>query len=283
MKLAIASDLHLEFGDIDLSNDENADVLILSGDIMLAEALHHYDREVISPEEAAKSGKPMGKKKLRAHGFRGFLDRVSERFPDVIYIPGNHEFYNGKWVESIKDLRDECAYYPNIHFLECDAWAKDDITFVGGTIWTNMNKGDPLTLHAVSAMMNDFHCIRNDERGYTKLRPMHTVERHLKTMGYIRTVIENNSNGKYVVVGHHAPSPLSVHPRYKHDNLMNGAYCSDLSNFILDHPQIKLWTHGHTHHEFDYMVGGCRIVCNPRGYIGHEPEAANFKLKYVEV
>ena len=47
---------------------------------------------------------------------------------------------------------------------------------------------------------------------------------------------------------------------------MNGGYHSDLSEFILDHPQIKLWTHGHTHHPFDYVIGETRIVCNPRGY-----------------
>jgi hypothetical protein len=47
---------------------------------------------------------------------------------------------------------------------------------------------------------------------------------------------------------------------------MNGAYHSDLREFILDRPQIKLWTHGHTHHPFDYMIGETRIVCNPRGY-----------------
>ena len=33
MRIALASDLHLEFGDINLKNDGNADVLILSGDI----------------------------------------------------------------------------------------------------------------------------------------------------------------------------------------------------------------------------------------------------------
>jgi len=51
----------------------------------------------------------------------------------------------------------------------------------------------------------------------------------------------------------------------------------------LDHPQIKLWTHGHTHHEFDYMIGECRVVCNPRGYHGYEPQADSWTLKTFEV
>ena len=64
---------------------------------------------------------------------------------------------------------------------------------------------------------------------------------------------------------------------------MNGAYSSRLDQFILDNPQIKLWTHGHTHEEFDYMIGSTRVVCNPRGYINYEDRADEFKLKYVEI
>ena len=36
MKLAIGSDLHLEWGPIELTNTENADALILAGDICQA-------------------------------------------------------------------------------------------------------------------------------------------------------------------------------------------------------------------------------------------------------
>ena len=64
---------------------------------------------------------------------------------------------------------------------------------------------------------------------------------------------------------------------------MNGGYHSDLSEFILDNPQIKLWTHGHTHEDFDYMIGSTRVVCNPRGYINYESRANNWKLKVMEV
>ena len=64
---------------------------------------------------------------------------------------------------------------------------------------------------------------------------------------------------------------------------MNGGYHSDLSEFILDHPEIVLWTHGHTHEPMDYMIGTTRVVCNPRGYAGSEKSADNFKLKYIDL
>jgi hypothetical protein len=91
--------------------------------------------------------------------------------------------------------------------------------------------------------------------------------RHDKTLAYIKLIVEEHKDKKVVVVGHHTPSFKSCHPNYAHDTLMNGGYHSDLSEFILDHPQIVLWTHGHTHHPFDYVIGETRIVCNPRGYV----------------
>jgi len=129
-----------------------------------------------------------------------------------------------------------------------------------------MNKGDPLTLHAVRDMMNDFRVIKKEEEGYTNLKPHDTVIRHRHMLGYIKNVVAERPDEKFVVVGHHSPSFQSVHEQYRGETLMNGAYHSDLSEFILDRPQIKLWVHGHTHHCFDYMIGETRVVCNPRGY-----------------
>jgi hypothetical protein len=125
--------------------------------------------------------------------------------------------------------------------------------------------------------------IRNDERGYRRLSPADTVERHTRTLRYIETVLKQNLDTPTVVVGHHSPSTLSVHPRYSEDRLMNGAYHSDLSELILDHPQIRLWTHGHTHEDFDYHIGPTRVVCNPRGYVGYEPRSHGWRFKTIEV
>lgn len=269
MKIKLVSDLHLEFSDINIQNDQDYDVLILSGDILVAEDLYNHPEAKYSHLEI----KVLQHGQARAQRFRDFLKRCSFQFPHVIYVAGNHEFYHGKWVKTIQVLRDECAKFPNIYFLERDTKVIDDVTFVGGTLWTDMNRGDPLTLHAVRDMMNDFKIIRNDEKGFTALKPMDTAIRHKQTLDYIRSVVAERHDEKFVVVGHHSPSHASVHPQYASETIMNGAYHSNLSEFILDHPQIKLWTHGHTHHCFDYMIGTTRIVCNPRGYEGYEPDS----------
>jgi len=266
MKITVVSDLHLEFSDcFDIKNADNADVLILSGDIMIAEDLHdhpHFDFNPYSHGAFAD----LGRKQQRVATFRDFLKRMSNLFPHVFYVAGNHEFYNGKFHKGIQYLRDECAKFPNVYFLERDTKIINDVVFVGGTLWTDMNKHDPLTLHAVRDMMNDFRIIKNDEKGFTPLKPADTVIRHRETLQYIKHIVDEHKDKKCVVIGHHSPSYQSIHPTYASEFLMNGAYHSDLSEFILDHPQIKLWTHGHTHHPFDYVIGETRVVCNPRGY-----------------
>jgi len=281
LKLAVCSDLHLEFGDIDLKNDEGADVLILSGDILIAQDLHdHPEPDTPYSPEIVKT---LGSRQLKAQLYRDFFKRCSLQFPHVIYIAGNHEFYHGKFIGSLQDLRNECDKFSNVYFLENDCKKINDVTFIGSTLWTDMNKGNPLTLHTVGDMMNDFRIIRHDGLGHVKLRPAHAAARHRKSVDYIRTVVEGKFDEKFVVVGHMAPSSLSIAPEYQNDTLMNGAYYSDLSEFILDHPQIKLWTHGHMHQPCDYMMGDCRVVCNPRGYHGYEQQAVDFKLQYLDI
>jgi predicted phosphodiesterase len=282
MKIALASDLHLEFQDINLKNEENADVLILSGDIMIAEDLHNHP-EMDYGMYTTVNLDDLGRRQATAHRFRDFLKRCSFQFPHVIYVAGNHEFYHGRWKASLDHLRQECAKFPNVYFLERDVKVIDDVTFIGATMWTDMNKGDPLTLHAVKDLLNDFSMIRNDEHGYTKLRPAHVMYRHQQTIAYLKAILPDMKGRKIVFVGHHAPSKQSTHPKYQNDYLMNGAYSSDLSELILDHPEIKLWTHGHTHDPFDYMIGTTRIVCNPRGYAGWDEMADQFQLKYLDV
>lgn len=278
MKLALASDLHLEFGDCQLQNSQNADVLILSGDIMIAADLYSFAEGQEDLELASVSPN----RKQAAHRYRQFLADCSKEFPHVIYVAGNHEFYHFRWYQTLEVLAKECEKFDNVHFLENQSVTIDGVSFLGASLWTDMNGQDPTTIYSIERAMNDFNLIRNDKRNFAKLHPSDTVIRHLNSVRFIKNSCREIT-GPVVMVGHHAPSSLSIHPRYHYDYVVNGAYSSNLSDLILDCPQIKLWTHGHTHHAFDYMISSTRVVCNPRGYIGHEPQAENFSLQYIEI
>jgi len=284
MKIAVCSDLHLEFGPISLENTDNAEVLILSGDICVAKDLGENDSYNIKGEND------------KSNQIHKFFQECCARFPSVIYIAGNHEHYHGDFVKSIGSIRDRLGYLVNLHVLDKESVLINNVLFIGGTLWTDMNKEDGITLMHMKDMMNDFRCVTNGARethyrdagGNSHVRtarftPEDAVEDHKKMLEYIKIMVEGKHDQKIVVVGHHSPSKLSTHPRYAKEEIMNGGYSSDLSEFILDHPQIKLWTHGHTHEDFDYLIGSTRIVCNPRGYINYEDSADKFTLKTVEI
>lgn len=286
MKIAIASDLHLEFGDLDIQNTDNADVLILSGDICVAADLDMRDRRQTE----------LGFARHRSERFHEFFERCAANFPHVIYVMGNHEYYHSDFATALNDMRRKLAYLTNLYILEREVKVINDVTFIGGTLWTDMNNLDSLTLYHMRTMMNDFRVITNSttpvnfrtQEGEFKTRvgkfmPEDAVTEHVKMKQYIQSVVQGNHDTKYVVVGHHSPSRQSTHEMYASDTIMNGGYSSDMDEFITDHPQIKLWTHGHTHHVFDYVIGETRVVCNPRGYAGYEQRADEWQLQTVEV
>lgn len=280
MRIKLVSDLHLEISDVDIPNNENCDVLVLSGDILTAQDLHDHPRQswVESKQYLGKAGKLRPE---RSDRFRNFLQRCSDNFPHVIYVAGNHEFYSGTWLATIDYIREECNHWPNIYFLEKDVKVIDGMPFLGCTLWADLNKGNPVTMHIVSKELNDYRIIRHEGLGYTKLRAAHTMERHQEHVTWLKQTVPQYE--RCVVVGHMGPSHLSIHERYKNDFHLNGAYCSDLSEFILDHPQIKLWTQGHTHHAFEYKLGETLVACNPRGYEGHEPDSGWRKDYYIDL
>jgi len=225
MRIKLVSDLHLEFSDINIKNDQNYDVLILGGDICIAQDLHDFPEQNV---RTAAMLEMLSSRQEKAQRFRDFFKRCSFQFPHVIYIMGNHEFYHGKFYAAVDYMRDECAKYPNVYMLEQDMKIINDVVFVGGTLWTDMNRRDPLTMHAVKDMMNDFRIVRNDQRGYAAMSALDVAIRHDKTLGYIKLIVQEHKDKKCVVVGHHAPSFKSVSEQYASQTLMNGGYASDL-------------------------------------------------------
>ena len=255
MKLAIASDLHLEFADLVLLNQEKADVLVLAGDIC---TLRHLETQ--------------GKLNQR---FRDFFSRVTHHYSQVLYVLGNHESY-GTHIQKSSTL----AYllsqeFSNLILLEDTTITLTHLKFFGATLWTDLNRGNPQSILLAQTQMNDYKVIRTGDQ-YRRLQPHDTIQKHRATLKALHDASPS------VVITHHAPSWQSISERYKGDPL-NPAYVSDLNEFIEAHPQIRLWIHGHLHDAVDYQIGQTRIVSNPRGYLNIEPQAQHWAPLVVEV
>ena len=268
MRVNVISDLHLEFDDLELPG---GDVLILSGDVCEAKNIKagSYDPNGIMFDFERANRRP--------DRYIRFFKEECTKYRHVIYVMGNHEHYGFRYDKTYSQLLLNLP--DNVRLLEKESTDIDGVLFIGATLWTDCNKGDPITMTFLKSSMNDYRIVQNyykDTGKYFKLIPEFTYKEHRDTLKYFETVLDANPERKVVVVTHHSPSKQSIKPKYQGDYHMNGGYSSDLEQFILDHPQIQVWTHGHTHDTFDYNVGQCRVICNPRGYVGYEERAHQF-------
>jgi len=258
MKISLVSDLHLEFGSLTLPGGE---ILILAGDICEAKSLDD---------------------KRRSH-YRSFFEKECAKYDRVIYVMGNHEHYNFNYELTQAHLQ---KYLPsNITLLENDTVEINGITFIGATLWTDANKGNPVTMRFLNESLNDFRYIKRlDEstQKKIKLNPEYVYRIHQRTVDYLKSQLAD-SDKRYIVVTHHAPCTKSINPHYVNDFHGNGGYASDLSDLILDHPQILVWHHGHMHDVHQYQIGDTWVMCNPRGYKGYEKSAEMFKPQNYSV
>lgn len=237
MKLRILSDLHLESDPnykIPEMVDDHEQVLILAGDTV---PFHMFERKEYSK----------------------FIKQTCKRFRHVIYVPGNHEYYHGDIMLSEENFLKFVSgkNLKNLIYLNKGTVEIDGKLIIGACLWTDMNKGDPITMALNYKGMNDFFTIKN---GKFRLTPEVIRSTHLNHLSYLKDNIKKGC----VVVTHHAPSYKSMHECY-HGSPLNPFFYSELDSFILDN-EPKLWIHGHTHSSFDYKIGETHIICNPKGY-----------------
>ena len=254
MKIKIFSDIHLEFYVAHQYFDVGTgDVLILAGDIISA-------------------------RHLRTDGYLKrlylkFFDTCSKNFKHIIYVLGNHCFY-GYNIEGAKKVIKEVL--PSNFYLLDDGTVKiGEWNFLCATFWTDHNRENPLNMMENGTYMNDYHTIRIGSN-FRKLNPDDTLGFHKKSKKYFEEKLELYKNDNVFIVTHMAPSYQSNSPRFRGEST-NSAFCSDLDDWILEHPQIKYWCHGHLHSYANYTIGNCNIICNPVGYSG---EITNFQKDF---
>jgi len=241
MKFKLLSDLHLEFYKGDLwkpaptDQDKNT-VLLLAGDI-----------------HVGKRGGP-------------WIDEMCERFKEVVYILGNHEFYNQEYYKTI-DFWKNKDQTDNFTFLDNDWFIIDDVRIFGATLWTDVT--DAHNIWYGPKMMTDYQIIKLNHMKsgqYRKINVQDTNNFHWETIVKLQDWLKTPWEGKTIVMTHHLPHPLCVHPKWT-GNALNDFFMTNLDH-IIEENDIDVWCHGHTHDNVDVNTHGTRIVCNPMGYHG---------------
>jgi Icc-related predicted phosphoesterase len=261
-KIAYCSDLHLEFGRLECELPD-ADILLLAGDIYVNDFFNKYDS---------------------TDGVIDFFTKISKKYKHIIYTPGNHEYYDSSIFTLDCDYFDFLNSLGNIHYSDNSVICIDDVLIIFSTMWTDMNRSNPVVLNSCKHGMSDYRKILYSKTYFT---PEDSVTLHELHRGSLidnlyasaKNRLNHSIKNKIVVMTHHAPSMASTHCK----NNLDYAYGStDLDDIIID-SDIQYWIHGHTHSNSDYMVGNTRVLSNCRGYVGYEKEAYNFEIKVIDV
>lgn len=198
---------------------------------------------------------------------------ASDMYKKIIFVPGNHEFWDTNVDSYHAKLKSAVLSRGlNMHILSHDNPLYDgDCVFVGDTLWTNLNKGNSqVKMMWNTDALKDRRAIRIG-RAYRKLDANDVINLHNTQLDGMAKVIDTNHDKRIVVVTHHAPTLLSCVTAYTEcARTMDYLFASDLSEFILDRPNIVFWVHGHTHNRVVYEIGDTTIICSPVGY-GDEP------------
>lgn len=256
-RFRILSDLHLErcMMDIPHKDGEEDTILLLAGDVC-----------------------NFGKRTT----FGGFIQNVCERFKHVVYVPGNHEYYDSSLTNGIKkfwkllalDCKMEQLPFPkNLTILDSDVIEFGDVVVIGATCWTSFRNANPIIMNQATFLMNDYAYIRHggvDGYGH-RLTPDLVFSMYYEQSNFIFEQIQlaKDAGKKVIVVTHHAPSHESVPAIYKCEGDANELYANHFE-YRIESARPDFWVHGHIHTACEYKIADTTVICNPRGYIGIE-------------
>jgi predicted phosphodiesterase len=279
VKIRVLSDLHLEYDEPEVIPYAHADLIVLAGDI------HNH-----------------------AAGPRWAAETFDDAAP-VVYVPGNHEYYDGEFGALEVAMHDAAASVDNVHLLNNAALVDPagEWRVLGTTLWTDFtlygadDEALAASVAAAQKVMLDFRGLIQvtwphdatgtkgasnvaDAAAARDFTPADTLALHARARAWLESELAKPFGGKTIVVTHHAPHRLSLAERYA-DDLVSAGFVNHLPTLVRS--PVALWIHGHTHTAFDYTVDGTRVVCNPRGYLDRrtrQPENPQFAWdKVVEI
>lgn len=196
-----------------------------------------------------------------------FLERLchESNFEKIIFIFGNHEFYNSHrqtCIGLIALLRQLTQHLHNLVILDNDTIdLGENIRLYGGTMW-----------HSSSIEYNPTLDIF-DEHGHPVSRVWLQRE-YYKFLHGLETAINgaHRDNKRLIVASHYAP--IYIEPS-------KITYYPEIIRY-LNKMSVYIWMYGHTHLNMDFLTpGDTRIVSNQCPGVGFETtKVIRFKDEY---
>ncbi len=233
MKLHLISDLHLEFHP-NINNLSDLSLKVPS----LFEGINNPNkgqtRDIILIL-AGDIGYPTEK------NYWNFIEDCASKYKHVIYICGNHEYYDDQ-IDIVNDtikfnnekLR---KIYPNLWFLNKEKVIIDDVTFLGTTLWTNIPENKE---KIVERQINDYKKIYIGDD--SPFNAKDCTRLHHEDLKWIKDSITDNT----IIITHHLPSKHLSHKKYAFYTDINCAFWTDIDDNLFS-KKILMWLCGHTH------------------------------------
>ncbi len=227
MKLQIASDIHREFGHNPEIPDAGGDVLVLAGDI------GHADDKTVE----------------------WIRKNLAGRFEEILYVPGNHEFY-GQDVHEADLYMERMAQYGGYKWMNNRAVEIGGQRFVGSPLWANFCH-EPWSMLKAGAKIADFRHIRHEGR---KMTPGAMLDLHSQAVVFLSSEVLPGD----IVITHWPPTMKARHMNHPNDDIAK-YFCADIPKVVAA-TRASMWICGHTHYNVDFMLGDTRILSNQGGY-----------------
>jgi len=189
----------------------------------------------------------------------------ADNYEKIVIVPGNHDYYHGSFEAVDKEFLELENEYDNVHALLRKAVEINGHRFIGCTMWFP------------PSVKCDINMWRLTDSRLIKNFSIQVPKENKKDVMFLK----NNIREGDVVVTHHAPSYMSVEPKYAGEST-NCFYVCPMEETILD-KKPKLWIHGHMHGSFSYYIGETQIVTNPLGYIDAIENPKFDKNHYIEI
>ncbi|CAJ1968167.1 unnamed protein product [Cylindrotheca closterium] len=259
VRIQIASDLHIEFfgedEDLNFLIEPKAPILALLGDVGYA----------------------------CTQQLRKFLLSQCDRFEEVWFLAGNHEYYNhGGTHYSVTEqdawLQQVASERPNLKYLEKSVipmW-NGNVVVLATTLWSDIPDN---YLEEAEHFLNDYRLSYNHAPSETAprlLRASETRQWYRDNLNWLQTQLQTiydqnkiraqhqqqgqhhhhqEQQTKVIVLTHHTPLMIGTSaPQYEG---MDSTHCfsSDLQSLMV-HPYspIDIWACGHTHYNFDLAL-----------------------------
>ena len=237
VKIQYCSDLHLEFPENEIYLKKYpinpvGEILILAGDIVPFAVMERYD---------------------------GFFDELSEKFEQVYWVPGNHEYYYADIQERTGSFSEEIR--KNIFLVNNHIAQIQNTKLILSTLWTSISENNQWQ---VAQRLSDFRVIK---KGTEKFTPYDYNNLYNENFIFLQNALQNTKDNESVVVAtHHVPTFLNYPEKYKGD-VLNEAFVVELFDFI-ESNFVNYWIFGHHHSNMaPFYIGSTQLLTNQLGYV----------------